>query len=165
MYCVKCGKAVNELNGDLCSDCAGQPVYGQPVYGQPVYVQPVYGQPVKPPYGDPANKMVGFGGALSATIMGVIGFIFSYIAIVMFMVSRMPYIGGSSTTPVFLALIGLTLSIAALALGISSIKVFSGFKNARPKPVATLVLGIVGVANGAISLFICFLLVLVGLTS
>ena len=147
MYCVKCGKAVNELNGDLCSECAGQPVY----------VQPMYAQPVKPPYGDPANKKVGFGNALTSTITGVIGFVLSYIA---FMVSILTFGGGAAS--VFLTFIGVGLSIVALVLGIGSIKVFSGFKNARPKPVATLVLGIVGMVSSAIALWISLMYILLG---
>ena len=146
MYCVNCGKAVTgEMYGNMCYECASRVA--------------TYVQPIKPPYGDPANKKVGFGNALAATIMGVIGFIFSYIA---FIVSGV--LMGDSAVAWVLLLASIGLSIASLALGIGSIKVFSGFKNARPKPVATLVLGIVGIVSSALAVWIILMnLLLIGI--
>ena len=66
-------------------------------------------------------------------------------------VAAVSFFGDDAATVIF-TLMGVGLAIAALVLGINSIKVFSGFKNARPKPVATLVLGIVGVTSSGFAL-------------
>ena len=101
---------------------------------------------------------MGFGNALTSTIMGSVGFIFGYIAFMLAMLS----FGGIGAASYILSFLNLGMSIVALVLGIGSIKVFSGFKNARPKPVATLVLGIVGVVTSALALWLAFLCILLG---
>lgn len=139
MYCCKCGKEIS--SGDLCDQCAAmQNAYQPPVKPQPIYT-------------NPADKMLGFGKALTATILGVIGFILSYVG---FLLVIWQSIGDVDSGAAFIV-ISIPLAIIALIFGISSIKVFSSRKNLRPKPVATLVLGIVGVASSALTtIFIIF---------
>ena len=139
MYCCKCGKEIPA--GNLCAQCAAmENLYHPPVKPQPIYT-------------NPADKMLGFGKALTATIMGVIGFIVSYIGFFLVIWQNI----GNTDSGTACIVISIPLAIIALILGISSIKVFSSRKNLRPKPVATLVLGIVGVASSALTtIFIIF---------
>lgn len=63
---------------------------------------------------------------------------------------------------VFLSCLAIVMSIIAVVFGIQSIKIFIVDKNAdKPKPIATLVCGIVGVASSVISV----LLGLIGIIS
>ena len=127
MYCNKCGKEI--LAGTLCDECA------TPI--TPLYLQ--------------NGKKLGFGKALTSTIMGGIAMFFVYIALVL-----------SSAEPVaglVLAIFCIPLVIIPLVLGIKSIKTFAVNKHLSPRPVATLVLGIIGLSNSAFAAFLHFIII------
>lgn len=124
------------------------------------------------------DKKEGFGKALTATIMGCIGVFISFIVLCVMLAlveefsvayeewessygSSYAYsdevlvAGGVATlvVSIFFTLVSLGLAIPSLILGIKSIKCFSrARKEGRVKPIATLVLGIVGVVSSAITL-------------
>lgn len=131
------------------------PVYPQPqapVYPQPqapVYPQPqqkTYSQPSTPSYHsympEPGNRMYGFGKALTAAILGFVGFIWAYVAMVM------SFAGG-----MVVVLLGVPFYVISIVFGIKSIKVFTSRKNTCAKPIPTLILGISGLSLGAIAAF------------
>ncbi len=143
-------------------------------------------QPAVPPQNRSGNvdRMLGFKPALAATIMGVIGAIFALVGYIIAIVSTaveisndLNYIygdgyyygyavsAGTIAGMVIVMLIGLGLVIPSLILGIKSIKVFTKVKReGGTKPVATLVLGIVGVVSASIGLLFSFLGVIVAMT-
>lgn len=124
------------------------------------------------------NKKEGFGKALTATIMGCIGVFISFIVLCVMVAlveefslayEEWETIYGSSyaypeevlvdggvgmlVVSIFFTLVSLGLAIPSLILGIKSIKCFShARKEGRAKPVATLVLGVVGVVASALTL-------------
>ncbi|MBR5140487.1 MAG: hypothetical protein IKV16_05465 [Clostridia bacterium] len=130
MYCNKCGKEI--LAGTLCDECAADAV-------APIYIQD--------------GRKLGFGKALTSTIMGNIGLVFVYIAL--FLGFVVPVAGWG------LAILITPLVIVPLVLGIKSIKIFVTNKHLSPKPVATLVLGIVGLSSAALSAFLHFIILVV----
>ena len=127
MYCKKCGKFV-EGESDLCENCRQAPTYAQTT--------------VIPP--QPVNN--GFKKALASTIVSEGGG--------MLMVIGLFFCNFSEFILTVLGILGILFLSAALAAyilgliwGIQSIKKFAELKRAGfQKPVATLVLGIVGVA-------------------
>ena len=173
MYCRKCGKQI-DYEAELCKECQEmETFFSDPaiepqfeVKEQPQYTQ----QPVQPL---PGNKKEGFGKALAATILGSIAYFIASVALGMLMglqdvandyyytYDKAAYDAVQAVSIVF-AVIALGLAIPALILGIKSMSCF--FKQKREgkvKPIATLVLGIVGVATSAFGLFfasLCFLM-------
>ena len=153
-----------------------QQQYGQPQYGQNQQQNPYYRQNdgnVPMQGAGNGDKSVGFKPALAATIMGIIGAVFALVAYVLSLVvlsaqvgetldtiygdvSYVTYTtvsGGSIAGFVITLLLGLGLAIPALVLGIKSIKLFNAGRRAGGvKPVATLVLGIIGVVSASIAL-------------
>ena len=87
--------------------------------------------------------MYGFGKALASTILGHIGFFISYIALLFVATEVAAFMG------FMFFLFGLPVTIIPIILGINSIKTFSRRKPPCVRPVATLVLGIVGLAMSA----------------
>lgn len=171
MYCIKCGKQID--SGNMCSDCSGAdftqapPAYTQPPMGgyqynntaptantTPIVTPPpavkttpaqstsAFAATTKLP--DPNNAMYGFGKALASTIMSTFGFIFAY---VFFAVTMVMGESGIFVSMIFV----LPLIIVPMIFGISSIKVFNARKATCAKPIATLILGIVGLATSAIA--------------
>lgn len=131
MYCNKCGKEI--LAGTLCDECA------TPI--TPLYLQ--------------NGKKLGFGKALTSTIMGDVGMFLVYIALVLSLAE--PVAG------LVLALFCIPLVIIPLVLGIKSIKTFAVNKHLSPRPVATLVLGIIGLSTSAFAAFFHFITLLVSI--
>ena len=92
------------------------------------------------------TRKYGFDGALKATIFGTVSFFTMLFAL--FLSVFVPLFGLMS----FIA--GVVFAIIGIVKGARGIKDFMYANNtARVKPVATLVLGIVGVIAGAIALF------------
>lgn len=111
------------------------------------------------PKEDPNNRMYGFGKALASTIVSSFGFLFSLLAF--------------ATSATGLSIVGLVLfypgaiamSVVSLVLGIKSIKAFRArCKQNCAKPVATLVLGIVGVVQAGFGLLYILLGFLIACT-
>ena len=181
MYCRKCGKMLEE-GQTTCPDCEEVEVH----FGMEEPVVEPYEEPTSAPVAQEGNRMAGFKPALAATIMGFIGYILAYVG---FLYSYIVFAGvsGESMTgmlelmfpmdenlmmdiPVqtlsglaaFFALVGLGLGIPSIIMGAKSIKLFKQMKNeGKAKPVAALVLGIIGLVMGICAVIIsaCTLLI------
>ena len=104
----------------------------------------------QPTTGNP--RMNGFGKALASTILGIFSYIFCFVAIEVAAFEL-------AESAVVLFLMALGMAIPSLIMGIKSIKTFtSAPKQGLPRPIPTLVLGIVGLSSAAFSLFISFIL-------
>lgn len=126
----------------------------------PVHVPTPAPMPLSSSQPDPLNRMFGFGKALAATILGFIGFITSYVGIMMLveMAQITGYYSYDMTSGVVALLMALPCFIIALILGIQSISCFKKRKDTCAKNIPTLVLGIVGVAlAGLTALYLCLL--------
>ncbi len=122
---------------------ANQAPYQNNVYATYTPYQP------QPTTGNP--RMNGFGKALASTILGFFAYFFSAITLGVAEV-------GEITATLVLLMMTLGMAIPSLIMGIKSIKTFtSAPKLGLPRPIATLVLGIVGLSFAAIGLFICFI--------
>lgn len=159
MYCRKCGKEIF-YESPICKECEEAELFFN-FNEQPINFQ-------QEPVGD---RKEGFGKALTATILGAIAVFISAIAfgVVTALIEQYTAnyyydttaIGSIVAVGVVFSLIATGLAIPALILGIKSIKVFKlAVNEGRVKPIATLVLGIVGVATSALA----FLYVLLSLS-
>ena len=101
---------------------------------------------------EPENRMYGFKKALSSTIVGFIGFIWTYISLITCL---------TDPEALVLTFIALPLIIIPLSQGISSIKTFNERKSTCAKPIATLILGINGLGYAITSAFLDFITFLV----
>ena len=111
-----------------------------------------YQQP-QPTTGNP--RMNGFGKALASTILGFFAYFFSAITLGFAEV-------GEIATTIVLLMMTLGMAIPSLVMGIKSIKTFTNApKQGLPRPIATLVLGIVGLSFAAIALFISFIIFII----
>ncbi len=159
-FCNKCGKQIE--SGIICPECAiaeyekaqlnkisNVPMPEAPVCEPqapvcepqtPVYEpvvthvpQPEIPAPVQhSDLRDPNNKKFGFTRALLSTIFGGVAFIISFIS---------PFIEDAIGFILILPLL-----VISIIFGIKSIVVFKKRKNLPAKPIATLILGIVGLA-------------------
>lgn len=110
------------------------------------------------PQSDPKPSLnpadTGFGKALAATIIGVVGFVAAFIS---FEFSVLSLAGEMVGIAILATVCALGLGVLALVLGVQSIRRFKELKAAGlGKPVATLVLGIVGVAVAAYALLFVY---------
>jgi hypothetical protein len=101
--------------------------------------------------------MLGFGKALASTIMSVICYIFGIVAYIFAVVGSTVTETDPEAALVMLVaafvlhlVFALPLAIIALVMGIKSIKLFK--RTVGKKPVATLILGIVGTYHAASTL-------------
>lgn len=145
---------------------ASEPVKDESTYSAPQNQQYYYSNPnnaytpytpyqpqptVQPeiPAGNP--RMFGFGKALASTILSFVAYIFSAITMG---VATVEFSGAT----VVLLMMTLGMAIPALVMGVQSIKTFTRAGSLNlPRPIATLVLGIVGTAITALDLFICLI--------
>ena len=161
MYCRKCGKYIYNSDAMYCEDCEEMDsffgesknaeetpsyTYQRPSYNPaPTRVEPVYSAPK-------GNRKEGFGRALASTILSTISFVLAAAAYVYVLDTSM--IG----TAVILFILALASAIPSLVMGIKSINCFkAACREGRVKPVATLVLGIVGLSMSAFSLLYIWL--------
>jgi hypothetical protein len=98
--------------------------------------------------------MVGFGGALTATILGDIAAAFGMIAFLFIF-------GGFASGAllgfgIFLVIGAIVVGIIAIVKGAKSIKVF---RESSPKPIATFILGLVGIVGAALAFIFLFYVV------
>ena len=185
MYCTKCGKQI-DYDSPICKECvdemaasaapveAVEPAVEQNVIEQSEIEQPVQtelqpgesvevapatytAQPTPPPAVYPsaggANlRMRGFGKALTSTILGFIGYFFSVFTMAM-LATEDPDVAIAGG--VFFVL-SLPLTIIPLIFGLKSIGLFKSTPAGMPKPIATLILGIVGLFFAALSMLMLF---------
>ena len=145
MYCRKCGKEI-DYDAEYCLECEGrekevvQPVY----YEQPQQPQASVSEPNGP------GRTEGIGRAITASVLSVVAFMLSAIAI------GVIYDSVGACIVMFIA--SIPFAIVSMVNGSKSIKVFqNAVTNRYPKPVATLVCGIVGLSIGAFALTYAFL--------
>ena len=175
MYCTKCGKEIE--SGIICRECldaerdqvikeepAAEEIKTEPetvetveldeTLWQPAYEALVVDAPIEPVN---ENSMLGFGRALASTIMGFIASMFGLVAYIF-------AIYGDSITEsdpetalavlIAVLILGvvftLPLGIISLVMGIKSITLFK--RTLGKKPVATLILGIIGTYQAASAL-------------
>lgn len=155
MYCTKCGKWTGD-NATLCKDCQAAADMAAATARAAQEAPPFTGDlnallrsgAIAP--ADPENKMFGFGRALASTIVGTIGFIVSYMAMIIGIFNE--------ETGIALVIIGAVLGMIALVDGVVSIAIFRARCALKcSKPVATLVLGIVGLVSAALALLFAIL--------
>ncbi len=162
MYCKKCGKFI-DYDADMCVECQQATAQSAPEQNTEV----VYAQPVQPiveskPV-EEGSMTTGLGKSIASAILGFIGYIFAFVAIMMlseaveYSYDTSGIIGGA----VALFIIALGLSIPGLILGIGGMRTFFNEKNAgRKKPIPTLIVGIAGMSLSALALFFNLLLLM-----
>ena len=141
--------------------------YGMP-NGVPPYEAPMPSDPNMPNPG--YTKNYGFGGALTSLLVGCVSSVITYIAIILIAMYLAAYgyaetsiyieeymVEGFDVGGLVLTIIGTLASVVSLVFGIISIKKFADAKKYGVKPVATLVLGIIGVVASSSALFVAFI--------
>lgn len=154
MKCSFCGQEMNEDN-NFCPYCGKEQVIvvnAKEVEPEATQVQSTVQSASNP---QEISSKYGFDGALKATIFGVcsfVSFLFS-----LFLTILAPALG------VMLSIAGVIFAVFGIVKGVRGIKDFIYAKNtANVKPVATLVLGIVGVASAACAILygFCFVFIM-----
>ena len=159
MYCKKCGKFIGN-DADLCDECMAQE---ETAFGE-------FSTQKEEPYGSPAptyyqtseysGQEISLGKPITAIILSNIGFVLLYIALLV-MGELAIYEATEYGIVVAFWLIGVSLSIVGLILGIQSIKYFratSMIKSGKRIPV--LILGIVSVVIAGVGLFLASIMML-----
>ena len=165
MYCRKCGKQI-DYDSEFCLDCRAE---------EQAYIQIIESHThtnSEAQQAAPAQKgarMFGFKRALTSTIMGFASIVAFYVSFIFLLLFLSDTTESASTVLLIIvffipfACIGVALCIISLIFGIKSITVSrKRYKEGYPTPIATLVLGIVGVYFSVISslLFSYILLIL-----
>ena len=141
-YCVRCGKKLDDDSG-LCEDCRKQ----QQNQTTEIAHSEVTADQVTATEEQTVGRMEGFGRALTSVILSAVGVV---VALIFFFLAC-----SGSGFALFMLFCALAPQIISLVLGIKSIKVFNRNKQeGRAKPVATLVLGIVGTVKSAVGMYI-----------
>ena len=182
MYCTKCGKQI-DYDSPICKECVDEMAVAaapaetvEPEAEQSVIEQSVIEQtelqpgesaevapanlvvestpsPVAQPTAGGSNlRMRGFGKALTSTIMGFIGYFFSVFSMAM-LATEDPDVAIAGG--VFFVM-SLPLAIIPFVFGLKSIGLFKSTPAGMPKPIATLILGIVGLSFAALSMLMLF---------
>ena len=186
MYCTKCGKqidydspickeCVDEMAAAAAPAEAVEPTIELPVIeqseveqpeqtelqpGESVEVAPVTytaepaAQPAAQPAANATLRMRGFGKALTSTILGFIGYFFSVFT--MAMLGAALEDSDMAIAGVVFFVMSLPLTIIPFVFGLKSIGLFKSTPSWMPKPIATLILGIVGLFFAALSMLMLF---------
>ena len=145
MFCSKCGKKI-DYDAVVCNECSGN--------------QSFFVEDVKNPVVEEKTKTtrnLGLKNAISGAVLGYLALVFSICWVYCLIIGLIlcyfaPPVGiGVIISAVSCYVVGLILSINSLKKGIRSIILA---RNSSPKPVATLVLGIVSVDCAAGSLIV-----------
>ena len=161
MYCRKCGKQI-DYDAPICKECEETEIY----FGNPeTDTQPIAETKFEEKPAPQGSRKEGFGGALTATILGSISFIISIIAMslasVAIELSLYYDVTGLVIFTIVFTVISLGCAIPSMILGIKGIRCFIKAKNqGKIKPVATLVLGIVGLVSSAMTILYALLTLL-----
>ena len=180
MYCSRCGKEI-DYDARFCVECAKELAYesalaasraaeikaakaaeaeaekAEAIPEEPIANQaPAYVVPVARPAGsansapvssDPNEAKFGLGKAIGSLVMSNVAVFLTYFSIFAAI--------ASPGFAMFLLFASLPLAIISLVQGIKSIKAFTSRSRAGyKKPVATLVLGIIGLATAALALLL-----------
>ncbi len=155
MYCTKCGKEIE--SGIICDECLAKDQARVETAPQRTYVIINNNEPK-----ENEDRMLGFGKALSSTILSFVGLIFACVA---YFFALMGASTGEDTGVGAIALVifSLPFLIISLVQGIKSIGLFK--RTVGKKPIATLILGINGTYTAAMGLLFAFLSLLIGVMS
>ncbi|MBQ2768477.1 MAG: zinc ribbon domain-containing protein [Clostridia bacterium] len=155
MFCRFCGKELEE-NAAFCGNC-GAPVGNKTAEKSEKVAEPFFAEEKPLPAVNP--RMEGFGKALTGTILSFVGMVFFFIACALIAGAETyeyDYYYGYSYSYVYEEdlIASLFFVIGAIVLGIISVvfgaKSIATFKRTQgQKPIATLILGIVSLAEGA----------------
>ncbi len=173
MYCRKCGKQIN-YDAPYCLECQEMDALfitpeeeqaKQRTQESAYTAAPAYQPAPQPLQGD---RKEGFGKALASTILAVVSYFLVCIALgVIGALDTYSYYGYSYASDEWAAamvfmLMSIGTAVPALIMGIQSMKCFFRQKReGKVKPVATLVLGIVGMATSAFTLTLALFMLLI----
>ena len=152
MFCTKCGKQI-DYNSTVCNECVrAENSFFDASQQYNTYPQPPIVEPTSEP--KKGSRMVGFGGALTAAILGDIAAAFG-------MIPFLFIFGGVASGAilgfgVFFVIGAIVMGIIAIVKGAKSIKVF---RESSPKPIATFILGLVGIVGAALTFIFLFYVV------
>ena len=142
MYCTRCGKEI-DYNATVCNEClakeaaekAAKESAATNIFDEPDGFSTAYTAPAA---SGENTRMRGFGAALTGVILSFVGLMFCLL--------------GSEDESVFgLIIVGMGMLIASMILGGISIgKFVSTKREGLPVPIATLVMGIAALSEGAI---------------
>ena len=92
--------------------------------------------------------------------MSIVGIYFAYFGMLLAIIGAE---SGDMGPGIAVLLLGVPLIVLPMIFGISSIKTFNAIKTRGVKLIPTLILGIVGLSNAAVSAFLAFLGLLIGM--
>lgn len=149
--CVEPEAEITDLNVEVAEpeieipEAAAQPI------AQPIYTAPAENiSPVVPIY-RPNTRKEGLGGAIASVVLSAVSAFFVGIGLGLIW-SDIIFIG------VIFFLMAVSAAIVSIILGAKSIKTFKRVKNeGNPAPIATLILGIVGLASSAYAILVGFM--------
>ena len=159
MYCAKCGKKI-DYDAYACNECMQKDKFFEAGQDQAL-AEPDENVVCIVPEAPRGSRTKGIGGAVVSLVLGYIGLllgtygvIFSMYGIIFSASSAMGdevemLASGFNVGNLVIVIIGIVLGIIGLVKGIAAIKVF---KASRPRPVGTLVLGILGLDSSIASL-------------
>ena len=154
MYCPKCGKFY-DYEGATCKECEEKDrnqsggYYTNPDYN--TYSSNSYysGEP------NPTSRAYGIGKAITSLVFSFVDYIFAYLALVLPVDTDLAAVG------LVLAIISIPFIVISIAFGASCIQCFKRRKAAGcAKNVATLIIGICGMAWGIFVAFFAALAIL-----
>ena len=173
MFCNKCGKKI-DYNSFLCNECSnGESLLRTEDLNFTVVETPVTEN--KEPTDTVYPQKVGLKGAISAAVLSCVSLILNYCGVVFMWVGvimALIYGESSAIEAVYydyesFMMFAMVYGIPGIIFGISgmipsikgfcrSVKAIKVVKRSRPKPVATLVLGIFGLDVSVENLFLVF---------
>jgi hypothetical protein len=163
MFCRKCGKQI-DYEAEFCKECQEMDAFfgeNKPTVEEPSLIV----EQEKPVL--EGNRKEGFGKALTSTILGVLAYFLVSVALGLLMglkdikpeAFNYDYVAYEAACDliqgiaIVITIIAIGLAIPSLILGIKSIKCFIKQKReGKVKPIATLILGIVGLAASGYAL-------------
>ena len=154
MYCSKCGKQIE--SGIICDECLAKDQVRVESAPQKTYVVINNNEPR-----ENEDRMLGFGKALSSTILSFVGVIFAVVAYVFAMMGATVLDNSFGAGAIALAVCSLPFLIISLVQGLKSIGLFK--RTVGKKPIATLILGINGTYTAAMGLLFALLSLLLGM--
>jgi len=157
MFCRFCGKELEE-NAAFCGNC-GAPVGNKTAEKSEKVAEPFFAEEKPLPAVNP--RMEGFGKALTGTILSFVGMVLFFVVCALIVGAEeynyyydYTYVREEDLIAALFLLLGaIALGVVSVVFGVKSIKTF---KNAQgQKPIATLILGIISLAEGAGCLLAC----------
>lgn len=166
MYCKKCGKFIG-TDSDLCDECSknSNEVFSEFAEKKEETTTPKGATPneytpkantTNPTYN--TNNEINLGRAIAGAILGFVGFLISYIAVILLaelLVLDPSDVGGAMVAIIF----SVVPSVISLVFGIKSIANFKSTSHVKNgKRIPLLILGISSVVLAGLSLFLVFII-------